>query len=66
MRQHQRGAARGLDHLGHGEGLTGAGDAQQNLVLIAVAQTAQQRVDSGGLVAFRLIVDPEPEGHVSL
>ena len=36
VRQNQRRAADFLDHLGHGEGLAGAGDAQQHLVLFAI------------------------------
>ena len=66
VRQHQGRAIGGLDHFGHGEGLARAGDSKQNLVLVTVAQAAQERFNSSGLVASRLIVDPEPEGHPSI
>ena len=36
-RQHQRRALRRLDHLGHGEGLAGAGDAEQHLGAVVAA-----------------------------
>ena len=63
MRQHQRRTAAGLDHLGHRERLAGAGDAEQNLVLLAILEAAHKGVDGGRLIAPRLIVDSEPEGH---
>ena len=64
MRQHQRRTAGVLDHLRHGERFAGAGDAQQNLVLLALLQAVEQRRDGGRLIAARLIVDAEPEGHL--
>ena len=55
-RQDQRRALRRLDHLGHGEGLAGAGDAQQHLVAVVAAQALDQLVDRLGLVALGLEV----------
>ena len=52
--EHQRGALQFLDHLGHGEGLARAGDAQQHLVAFALQQPARQFTDGGGLVAIGL------------
>ena len=36
-REHERRALQRLDHLGHGEGLARAGDAEQHLGLLALA-----------------------------
>ena len=41
-----------LDHLGHGEGLAGAGDAEQHLVALVLADARHQLGDGGGLVAL--------------
>ena len=64
VRQHQRRAADALDHLGHRERLAGAGDAQQNLMLLAVAQAARQFRDGGLLIAARLVVDRQSKAHI--
>ena len=56
MGHHKRGAVQLLDDLGHGVGLAGAGDAQQNLVLLAVENTANQGLDGSGLISARLVV----------
>ena len=48
--QHQGGPLDPLDDLGHGVGLTAAGDAQQHLVQQAVFDAAGQGVDGLGLV----------------
>ena len=45
-----------LDDLGHGEGLAGAGDAQQHLVPLALLDARHQLGDGGGLVAGGLVV----------
>ena len=63
VRQDQRRAAGLLDHLGHGEGLAGAGDAEQNLVLLAVQQAAEELIDGGRLIAARAVVDAQMKGH---
>jgi len=53
---HQRGALHPLDDVGHGEGLAGAGDAQQGLVPVAALQSLHQPVDGLRLVAHGLEV----------
>ena len=54
-----RGALRLFDDLGHGEGLAGAGRAQQNLIALALVHTTDQLRDGGRLIARRL----ERGGH---
>ena len=62
--QNQRGTVDLLDHLGHGEGLARTGDAQQDLVLVAVKDTAGERLDGFLLVAAGCVVGNELEvGH---
>ena len=57
-RQDDGRALRRLDHLGHGEGLARAGDAQQHLIPVARLGLGHQFGDGGGLIAgggvFRL------------
>ena len=58
VRQHERGAIGLRDDVGHGEGLAGAGDAFQRLLLVALLQPLHQsgngfRLVAGGL-EFRL------------
>ena len=55
MGQDQGGPLHRLDHLGHGEGLAGAGDAQQHLLLQPVLDALRQRGDGLGLVAGGLV-----------
>ena len=45
-----------LDQLRDGEGLAGAGDAEENLVAIAVIDAANELGDGLGLVAPRFVV----------
>jgi hypothetical protein len=52
---------RACDDLGHGEGLAGAGDAQEDLVAVAVGQAAIQLFDGLRLVAAGLVVAIELE-----
>ena len=40
-----------LDDLGHGEGLAGAGDAEEDLVFVAGGEAAHELGDGAGLVA---------------
>ncbi len=54
--QHQRGALDLLDDLGHGVGLAGAGDAQQDLLPQAVFDALCQGLDGLGLIAGGLIL----------
>ncbi len=60
-RQDQGGALHGLDHLGHGEGLAGPGDAQQDLVALFGPHAGHQFGDGGRLVAAGLVVRHHPE-----
>src|SRR4051812_17179955 len=66
MREHQRRPLRMLDHLAHCECLAGAGDAEQHLVLLAIAHTPDQLLDGAALVALRGVVGDELEIHGSL
>ena len=51
VRQHQRRTVQLLDHGSHGEGLAGAGDAQQNLRRHPLLDPARQGADGLRLVA---------------
>ena len=53
-REDQRRALRRLDHLGHGEGLARAGDAEQHLVALVRPHALDQFLDRLRLVALRL------------
>ena len=50
-RHHQRGPLQRLDHVGHGEGLAGAGHAQQGHLRQAILQAFDQPADRLGLIA---------------
>ena len=52
-----------LDDLGHGEGLAGAGDAEQHLILLACVDAGDQFADGAGLIALRLVGSGELEVH---
>ena len=52
-REDQRRALGLLDHLGHGEGLARAGDAEQHLDAVVALHALDQFADRGGLVALR-------------
>ena len=61
---HDDGGAVGrLDYLGHGVGFARAGDAKQNLMLLAVEDASGERVDRRALVALGLVVADETEIH---
>ncbi len=60
------GAVGLLDDLGHGEGLAGAGDAEEDLVLFAGAEALHQLVDGAGLVAAGLVGGDELKVHVGI
>ena len=53
-REDQRRPLRRLDHLGHGEGLARAGDAEQHLVALVRADALDEFADRLGLVALGL------------
>ena len=57
----QRRALGRLDHLGHGVGLAGAGDAEQHLGAVVALDAFDQFGDRGRLVALRLVVGPDLE-----
>ncbi len=61
-RKDQRRALRLLDHLRHGEGLAGAGDAEQHLHAVVALHALDQLFDRERLVALGLEVglDDEP------
>ncbi len=52
--ENQRGPLRRLDHLGHGEGLARAGDAEQHLGALVLAHALDQLRDRLRLVALGL------------
>ena len=60
-REHERRALQRLDHLGHGVGLARAGDAEQDLGLLLLAELIDQFGDRRRLVARRLIIGDQPE-----
>ena len=62
-RQDQRRALRRLDHLGHGEGLARAGDAQKNLRAVVAGNAFDQVLDRLRLVALRLEVGGDCEAQ---
>jgi hypothetical protein len=55
VRDDQRGARRGLDHVGHREGLARAGHPEQGLVLVPAADRLVQLLDGARLVPERLV-----------
>ncbi len=61
--QDQCRPAGGLDHLGHGEGLSGSRDAEQNLVLLPLAHPPREFLDSGFLIAPRAVVYHQTKAH---
>ena len=63
VREDERGALDLLDDLGHGEGLAGAGDAEQDLVLLAGGEAGDEFGDGAGLVALGLVGGGELEVH---
>ena len=61
--QDQRRAVHLGDHVGHGEGLSGAGNAEQGLGRNAVLEALHELFDGFGLVAGGLEFGDEFEGH---
>ena len=53
-----------LDDLGHGEGLAGAGDAEQDLIFFAGGEAGDELGDGAGLVALGLVGGDELEVHL--
>ena len=63
VRQDERGALHLGDDPGHGEGLAGAGDAEQDLVFFTCGETGHQLADGARLVALGRIGGGELEVH---
>ena len=55
MGEHERRAVQLLDDFGHREGLAGAGDTEQNLMLLAFIDTARKVGDGCLLVTLRTV-----------
>ena len=64
-REDQRGALGARDDLRGGEGLARAGDAEQDLVGLAVVDALDELGDGGGLVAGGVVVGGEAEGDAA-
>ena len=64
MGEDERGAVELGDDLGHGEGLAGAGDAEESLILFAGVEAGDELADRGRLVALRLVVGVELKVHL--
>jgi hypothetical protein len=62
----QGGALGGLDHLGDGEGLARAGDAEEDLVALVRLHARDQFRYRLGLVAGGLVVADQAEGAAAL
>ena len=65
MRHHQRRTVHRLNHLRHGVSFAGPGNTQQNLMLFAVVDAAQQRLDRAALIPLRLVIGNEFKVHES-
>ncbi len=66
MGHDQGGAVGRLDHLGGGEGLARSGDAEQDLMLLAIEDAAGEGLDGLRLVALGLVVAYQLEVHSPL
>ncbi len=60
-RENQGRPVGGGDHLGHGEGLAGAGDAEQHLVALLALHAVDEFGDGRGLVALGLVFGTQLE-----
>ena len=63
MREHQHRTVRPLDELGRRERLSGTGDAEQDLMLLARLDAARELLDGLRLIAARLVIAHEFEVH---
>ena len=61
---HQRRALQFPDDIGHGEGLSGSGDAQQHLVFLLFFNTLDQFLDRLGLVTPGAVIRFKQKGNV--
>ncbi len=64
VREDESGALDGLDDFGHGEGLAGAGDAEQDLILLASGEAGDEFGDGAGLVALGFVGGGKLEVHL--
>ncbi|MNK72292.1 hypothetical protein D3C87_917650 [compost metagenome] len=64
-RENDSRALRRLNYLGHGEGLAGAGDAEQDLAALAGIDAFHEVVDGRRLVACGLIVRGHADGNAA-
>jgi hypothetical protein len=64
VREDEGGALQLFDDLGHGEGLAGAGDAEEDLILFSGVDTGDELGDGSGLVALGLVGGGELEVHL--
>jgi len=55
VREDEGGALDLLDDLGHGEGLAGAGDAEEGLIFFTGGEAGDQLCDGVGLVALGFV-----------
>jgi hypothetical protein len=55
-----------LDHLGHGEGLARAGDAEQHLFAFPGVDSGDDLGDGLGLIALRLIIGDDAQAPAAL
>ncbi|OWK20809.1 hypothetical protein AJ88_25360 [Mesorhizobium amorphae CCBAU 01583] len=55
-----------LDHLGHGEGLAGAGDAEQHLGAVVAVDALDEILDRRRLIACRLEIRHHLDGDAAL
>jgi len=63
VREDEGGALDLLDDLGHGEGFARAGDAEQDLILLAGSQAGDEFRDGSGLIALRCVGGGELKVH---
>ena len=64
VREDEGGALQLFDDFGHGEGLAGAGDAEEDLVFFSGVDAGDELGDRSGLVALRLVGGGELEVHL--
>ena len=64
VREDEGGALQLFDDFGHGEGLAGAGDAEEDLVFFAGVDAGDEFGDRSGLVALGLVGGGELEVHL--
>ena len=63
MREDERGPLRARDDVGDGEGLAGAGNAEEDLVIEALLHATDEFLDGIGLIAGWLEFGGEFEGR---